>query len=66
MLALTIAVVVAAIAMFYVTRLSLSRENWLRDRLVAAQTAAIVFGADQQAPLPPELTKKILDTSAPK
>ena len=58
---LTIASVVVTISVFYVTRLSLSRENWLRDRLFAAETAAMVFGADEPAPLPKELTRKILD-----
>jgi hypothetical protein len=61
LLMLTIASVVLAITMFYVTRLSLSRENWLRDRLFAAETATIVFAADEPAPLPKELTRKILD-----
>ena len=60
LLMLAIGSVMTAILMFYVTRLSLSRENWLRDRLIAAQTAVLVFGADQPSPLPKDLTKKIL------
>ena len=60
LLTLAIGSVLTAILLFYVTRLALSRENWLRDRLVAAQTAALVFGADQPSPLPQDLTKKIL------
>ena len=61
LLMLTIASVVVTMTVFFVTRLSLSRENFLRDRLFAAQTAAMVFGAEDPAPLPKELTRKILD-----
>jgi signal transduction histidine kinase len=61
LLILTIASVAVTMNVFYVTRLSLSRENWVRDRLFAAETATMVFGADEPAPLPKELTKKILD-----
>ena len=61
LLLLTIASVVVTISVFYMTRLSLSRENWLRDRLFAAETAAMVFGADEPAPLPNALTRKILN-----
>ena len=61
LLMLTIASVVVTISVFYVTRLSLSRENWVRDRLIDAETAAMVFGAEEPAPLPKDLTRKILD-----
>ena len=60
LLMLTIGSVLLVLALFYTTRLSVARENWLRDRLVAARTATLVFGADQDAALSGDLTAKIL------
>ena len=62
LLVLTIGSVLLVLTLFYSTRLSISRENWLRDRIVAARTATLVFGADQDGSLPRDLTTKILDT----
>ena len=63
LLALTIGSVLLVLTLFYTTRLSAARENWLRDRLVAARTATLVFGADDQdGALPEDLTMKILNT----
>ena len=42
-------------------RLSVSRENYLGERLVAAETAAMMFGARPPAPLSDDLTNKILN-----
>ena len=46
----TIAAVMIAIGSFSITRLSLSRENALRDRLSAARSVAMVFAADSPSP----------------
>jgi signal transduction histidine kinase len=63
LLAITIGSVLLVLTLFYATRLSAARENWLRDRLVAARTATLVFGAeDQDGALPEDLTMKILNT----
>jgi signal transduction histidine kinase len=62
LLALTITAVVLAIGIFYVTRLSSSRENLLRGRLLAVQTVATVFVSDSPSPSP-ELSRKILDAT---
>ncbi|HEY3718853.1 MAG TPA: hypothetical protein VGL41_01800, partial [Roseiarcus sp.] len=63
LLAITIGSVLLVLTLFYATRLSAARENWLRDRLVAARTATLVFGADDQdGALPEDLTMKILNT----
>lgn len=66
LLALTLGAVLVAQSMLYAVRLSAFRDNWLHERLVAAQSAALVFGADRDMPLPPDLTKKILDTVSAK
>jgi signal transduction histidine kinase len=62
LLALTIGSVLLALLLFFTTRLSVARESWLRDRLMAAQTAALVFGGKAEGPLTPDLTAEILDT----
>ena len=61
LLIVTMSGVLFALALFYLTRLAASRENYLRDRLVAAETAVMVFALDPQSPPTPELTHKLLD-----
>jgi signal transduction histidine kinase len=61
LLLLTIGSVLLALSLFYVTRLSFARENWLRDRLMAAQAAALVYGGAHEAPTRPDLSAEILD-----
>ncbi len=61
LLALTIGGVLLALATVYVLRLTASRENWLHDRLLAAETAATVFGASPQPPISAALASKIVD-----
>ncbi len=60
LMVITIAAVIAVISIFGITRLSLSRENALRDRMFAARTAAMVFASDSPSPSK-ELSRKILD-----
>jgi signal transduction histidine kinase len=62
LLILTIGSALLVLALFYTTRLSVARENWLRDRLVAARTATLVFGTDQDGVLSEDLMMKILNT----
>ena len=62
LLLLTIGFVLIAMGLFYASRLTAYRENWLRDRLMVAHTAMMLFGATSQQPAPPELADKILDT----
>jgi len=62
LLALTIGSVLVAFFVFYVTRISNYRENWLRDRLVVAQTATYLFSSNMPEPLPADLTRKVLGT----
>ena len=59
---LTIGFVFVAQVMIYVPRLSVYRENLLRDRLSAANTAALVLLAAPEGQLPRELTQKLLDS----
>ena len=61
LLALTLAAVLLTLGIVYVMRLSVSRENYLGERLVAAETAAMMFGARPPAPLSDDLTNKILN-----
>ena len=61
LLALTIASVFVTLAIVYVMRLSVSRENYLGERLVAAETAAMMFGVHPPAPLSEDLINKILE-----
>ena len=48
--------------LFYASRLTAYRENWLRDRLMVAHTAMMLFGETGEEQVPPELADKILDT----
>ena len=62
LLLLTIGFVLLAMGLFYASRLTAFRENWLRDRLMVAHTAMMLFGETDKQPAPPELAAKILDT----
>ena len=62
LLLLTIGSVVLVLTLFYTTRLSVARENWLRDRLVASRTATLIFGNDPDGVLSEDLMMKILNT----
>ena len=62
LLLLTIGFVLLAMGLFYASRLTAYRENWLRDRLMVAHTAMTLFGETGEEQLPPELADKILDT----
>ncbi len=62
LLLLTIGFVLVAMGMFYSARLSAYRENWLRDRLMVAHTAMLLFGGTGDEALPQELATKILNS----
>src|SRR5258708_7044351 len=61
-LLLTIGFALLAQIMIFVPRIATVRENWLRDRLAAANTAALVFAAAPDDMLPKELARQILDS----
>ena len=48
LLLLTIGFVLLAMGLFYATRLSAYRDNWLRDRLMVAHTAMLVVRRDER------------------
>jgi signal transduction histidine kinase len=48
--------------MIFVPRIATVRDNWLRGRLAAANTAALVFAASPDDMLPKGLASKILDS----
>jgi signal transduction histidine kinase len=54
--------VMAAAAMIYVPAIATFRYNWLRNRLSAAYTAALVLDVAPQAMVPPELSRQLLDS----
>jgi signal transduction histidine kinase len=62
LLMLTIGSVLVAIGLFYASRLTAYRENWLRDRIMVAHSAMMLFGATGAEDVPRELADKILDT----
>ena len=66
LLLLTIGFVLLAMGLFYASRLTAYRENWLRDRLMVAHTAMMLFGETGEEQVPPELADKILDTVSAK
>jgi signal transduction histidine kinase len=61
-LVLVTAFVMAAAAMIYVPAIGTFRDNWLRNRLSAAYTAALVLDAAPQAMVPPELSRQLLNS----
>lgn len=62
LLMLTVSFVLLAIGLFYASRLTAYRENWLRDRLMVAHSAMMLFGATGEEDVPRDLADKILDT----
>lgn len=61
-LLLNTAFVIAAAAIIYFPAIANYRESWLRQRLSAAYTAALVLDAAPQAMVPPELSHELLDS----
>jgi signal transduction histidine kinase len=61
-LVLITAFVMAAAAMIYVPAITTFRDNWLRTRLSAAYTAALVFDVVPQTLVPPELSRQLLNS----
>ena len=59
-LLLNIAFVMLAATMIYLPAISVYRENWLKNRLSAAYTAALVLEAAPSAMVPPDLSRQLL------
>ena len=62
LLVLTILFVMIAEVLIYVPSIANFRLNWLRDRLAAAHTAALVLDAAPSGLVPESLTRQILDS----
>ncbi|MGO4869546.1 MAG: sensor histidine kinase [Roseiarcus sp.] len=62
LLLLTIGFVLLAMGLIYASRLSAYRDNWLRDRLMVAHTAMLLFGDAANETLPKDLATKVLDS----
>jgi signal transduction histidine kinase len=62
MLFLTIAFIMLADMMVYANRITNFRDEWLRNRLASANTAALVFAAAPDGTIPHELAKQVLDS----
>jgi signal transduction histidine kinase len=62
LLVLTILFVMIAEVLIYVPSIANFRLNWLRDRLAAAHTAALVLDAAPRGMVPESLTRQILDS----
>lgn len=61
-LVLVTAFVMAAATMIYLPAVSTFRDNWLRNRLSAAYTAALVLEAAPHAMAPESLSRQLLDS----
>lgn len=59
-LLLNTAFVIAAATIIYIPAIATYRNNWLRHRLSAAHTAALVLDAAPQSMVPPELSRELL------
>ena len=59
-LLVTIGFVLLAMGLFYVSRLAAYRENWLHNKLAAAQTAIEAFDASGPSELPADLSRRLL------
>ncbi len=59
-LVVTLGFVLAAMGLFYVTRLAAFRETWLHNKLASAQTAFEAFDGGGPTELPADLSHKIL------
>src|ERR1043165_2574348 len=62
LLVLTILFIMLAEVLIYVPSIANFRLNWLRDRLAAAHTAALVLDAAPRGMVPESLTRQILDS----
>lgn len=62
LLLLTVLFVMIAEVLIYVPSIANFRLNWLRDRLAAAHTAALVLDAAPMGMVPESLTREILDS----
>jgi signal transduction histidine kinase len=62
LLVLTILFVMIAEVLIYVPSIANFRLNWLRDRLAAAHTAALVLDAAPSGAVPESLSRQILDS----
>src|SRR5262245_59791113 len=62
LLVLTVLFVMIAEVLIYVPSIANKRLNWLRDRLAAAHTAALVLDAAPRGMVPESLTRLILDS----
>lgn len=62
LLFLTIGFALLTQVLIFVPRMATVHDNWLRGRLAAANTAALVFAAAPDDMLPKELASKILDS----
>ena len=60
LLLLTIGFVLLTMGLWYSSRLAAYRDNWLRDRLMVAHTAMVLFGETGEDTLPKDLAMKIL------
>jgi signal transduction histidine kinase len=61
-LLLNIAFVIVAAMLIYVPAITTFRDYWLRNRLSAAYTAALVLDAAPHAMVPPELKQQLLES----
>ena len=61
-LLLNIAFVIVAAMLIYVPAVTTFRDYWLRNRLSAAYTAALVLDAAPHAMVPPELERQLLES----
>src|SRR6266852_59506 len=62
LLVLTILFVMIAEVLIYVPSIANFRVNWLKDRLAAAHTAALVLDAAPSGMVPDSLARQILDS----
>ena len=62
LMVLVIAAVLFLVALLYATRLVAVEENWARERIAAAYTAAQAFAPDGQVEYSSDLNRKILDS----
>jgi len=61
-LAVTLGFILLAMGLFYLTRLSAYREMWLHNKIASARTAVEAFDADGPMAVPPDLSRRILNS----
>jgi signal transduction histidine kinase len=62
LLLLTVSFVLLTMGLWYSARVAAYRDNWMRDRLVVAHSAMMLFGETSNPTLPKDLATKILAT----